>query len=156
MDAGTVIFWAYFIFNGSLLAVIAYLTYMTRRSQNWPAAAGRVKSSRISYDSSSDKTSGTPYVVYTFEVNGKKYQGSTINPGDVTLGDNDAAARVVARYPAGTDVAVYYNPQNPADHFLEPFSADSARVWWSVLMGGDVLITLGVVIYLLSRAFSGG
>jgi hypothetical protein len=156
MDAGTVIFWAYFGFNGGILGVIAYLTFMTKRSKNWPTTSGQVKSSRISYDSGSDKTSGTPYVLYAFEVNGKKYKSSVINPGDVTLADNDAAARVVARYPTGTNVIVHYNPQNPEDAFLEPFSPASARVWWSVLIGGDVLITFAVIVYIIFKAFQGG
>ena len=156
MNTGTLIFWAYFGLNGIVLAAIAYLWFMTNRSKNWPTVPGKVKSSRISYNSSTNKTNGTPYVLYTFEVKGKKYQGSVINPGDLTLAGNTAAAKVVARYPAGADVAVYYNPQKPEDHFLEPFSSASARVWWALLIGGNVLITLCVIVYFVLKPFLAG
>jgi len=148
MNANSIILIAYLGFNGLMLGMIAYKRYMTIRTRDWPSVTGKVKSSRVSFESGAEKVNGTPWVVYVYEVNGKKRQNSVIVPGDVTLAGNDYAEKIVARYPAGSEVTVYYNPNKPDDAFLEKFSArDSGE--WSVLIGGDVLITIGVIAYKL-------
>jgi hypothetical protein len=152
MSETTIIILAYVGFNGIILGSMLYKRIMTKRAKDWPSAPGRVKSSRISYESSTEKTNGMPYVVYVYEVNGRKYEGSVIVPGDLTIAGNDYAAKIVARYPAGTNVSVYYNPSNPEDAFLERYSSSDAGDW-PLLIGGNVLITIGVIVYKLVSAF---
>jgi len=106
----------------------------------------------VSFKSSRSKVNGLPYVLYEFEVNGKKYKGSVITPGDMTLAGNASAEKVVARYPAGADVQVYYNPNDPNKHFLEKnTSADSGE--WGAVIGGNAFITIGVLVYIVVKLF---
>ena len=96
-----------------------------------------------------------PSVKYRYSVDGVKYEGDTISwgqgPAEFGLSflqtrggdysDNVTAADIFAwrkRYPKGTAVTVYYNPQKPQSAVLEPgFS------WWGfggILLGGTLVV----------------
>ncbi len=154
VSANSIIFLVYLGFNGLILGSMIYKQSMTNRTTDWPSTPGKVKSSRVSFQSSTHRVNGVPWVVYSYEVNGKKYKGSVIVPGDVTLAGNDYAEKIVARYPASSDVTVYYNPNNPEDAFLERYSSLDAGEW-TALIGGNVLITIGVVAYMALKPLLG-
>ena len=56
-------------------------------------------------------------VAYHYEVEGIQYTGSRVTLTDVTGGLRQAD-QVLRAYPVGTDVTVFYNPQDPADSVL--------------------------------------
>ena len=148
MNANAYIVIAFVGFNSLLVGGMLYKRFMTNRTKDWPSVMGKVKSSRVSFESSTEKVNGTPWVVYVYEIHGKKYQNSVIVPGDLTLAGNDYAEKVVARYPAGTEVNVYYNPSKPADSFLERYSASDSGER-SLLIGGNALLVIGTIVYQL-------
>lgn len=59
-----------------------------------------------------------PYVLYRYEARGKEYESTSID-----LSDPDRVLlveKLVERYPAGKQIAVYFNPEDPSQAVLEP------------------------------------
>jgi hypothetical protein len=104
-------------------------------SQNWPSVQGQVLSSSVGTHDSHDSDSSTTYsadVRYTYGVNGNTYQGTHLGSGDFSSSNYNQMSAWAAKYPAGKQVSVYYDPANPATAVLETgFS-------------GGLLIPLGV------------
>ncbi len=107
-------------------------------SLQWPTASGQIISSVIHTSTSTDSdgassTTYEPKVEYTYTIMGSPISGRRIAFG--AMGSDYASAqKVLAAYPVGTAVTVYYNPEKPADSVLE----NKAR-------GGTVFLILGIV-----------
>jgi len=78
-----------------------------------------------------------PVVQYSYQIGGQLYQGSKIAPGMEVGGTG--AGKVVNRYPAGAQVMVFYNPQNPSEAVLET-KAPAQWVLWLVLVIVNVML----------------
>ncbi len=90
-------------------------------SQSWPSTTGTVIKSRVEVRGGSNTTHVDPKIVYEYQVSGQQYQADQIRVDArhrVFQVSPDAYA-VVDRYPVGTSVTVYYNPDNPAEAGLE-------------------------------------
>jgi hypothetical protein len=98
-----------------VLIVISYLGAAKVRS--WQPASGRILSSTVVRRRRNKSSANYPVIVYEYSVGGMNYQGQKITPGLTWSGS--VASKAVARYPAGADVTVYYDPKNPADAVLE-------------------------------------
>jgi hypothetical protein len=70
-------------------------------------------------------------------VSGQAYQSSKLAPGPDVGGSG--AGKVVARYPAGAQVMVFYNPQNPSDAVLER-KAPAQWIMWLILIIFDLML----------------
>ena len=114
-----------------ILAFIGFGIFMYRRSQKakaakesaqtWTGTMGTVLTSNVQIRRTGTSRSEFPVVVYQYQVNGQVYQGKTIKAGEQffsvrIIGEAQATA---ARYPAGAQVMVYYNPANPKESALE-------------------------------------
>ena len=81
-------------------------------SKSWPDVKGTIISSEMK------RYEGGAYeyrIQYSFEVLGKEYTSNSINaaPGWVNSGNIKALVeKKVARYPTGSEVSVYYNPES--------------------------------------------
>jgi hypothetical protein len=106
-------------------------------SRLWHEAPGRIRSSGIEEvemtprDASRRGRRGfRSRVIYSFTVNGQTYGGDR-----VAFGANAASTlpRLISgaagRYPAGSHVTVYYNPDNPAEAVLERRASGLMIVW---------------------------
>lgn len=97
-------------------------TAANRASLSWVETMGRVVKSRVEV-SGGDYVSVMPRVVYEYEVNGQNYKSELIRAGDkflrIQTGGSRTAYDIVDKYPEGSAVTVYYNPQNPSEAVLE-------------------------------------
>jgi hypothetical protein len=92
-----------------------------RASATWPAADGLIVGSEV--DHSTDAEGGdsySPEVDYTYQVSGQAYQNSRIKFGENSYNSRRQAEEIVARYPSGQGVTVYYAPEEPENSVLEP------------------------------------
>ena len=79
-----------------------------------------------SYDAdSSDRFK--PSITYVYEVNGRQYRGGRVTVA-IPFSSNISwlSRRTLAKYPVGTKVDVRYNPKNPRESVLHPWSAGHA------------------------------
>jgi hypothetical protein len=140
-----VILWM-ILFSLFMFGIIIYLRIATNAVKNWPSVPGKVTTSRVSYKSSSDKTDATPFITYVYDVDGKTYKEGGISPGVLTLSDKMDAEKVVARYPRGSVVTVYYNPKNPSQAVLEKNSQAQIGGMYGILIFGNLLIPIVVLL----------
>lgn len=123
------------ILNVVFLAVIYFMRRKMAAVSQWPSTMGTVLASTIEWRHSSDSGSTAyPVVQYSYQVNGQAYQSYKLAPGPEVGGTG--ANKVVARYPAGAQVMVFYDPQNPSDAVLER-KAPAMWLMWLLLVVFD-------------------
>jgi hypothetical protein len=120
------------ILNVIFLAIIFFMRRRMAAVSQWPSTMGTVNTSYLERRHSSDSGSTDyPVVEYSYQVGPQAYRGLKIAPGPEVGGTG--AGKVVARYPAGAQVMVFYNPQNPSDAVLET-KAPAQWVMWLILV----------------------
>jgi hypothetical protein len=145
-------------------AAVAARAWRGQRRANaagaWPRTSGRVLQSgvrevrfrtRMSVGITTYRmtTGYLPQVVYTYVVDGASYQGERLRIGESLISsDTRAAERIVARFPPGAGVTVYYNPADPADATLDPRATWGTRVLWMVALLLLVITAVVVVVFL--------
>ncbi len=134
-----------FLFSVLMVGIIVYLRIAANVIKDWPSVQGKVTGSRVAYDSSTSKTGAIPYVTYVYEVNGKTYKDGHLFPGIFTVSGQTSAEKVVARYPRGADVTVYYNPKKPSEAYLEKTSKTQIGGMCGILILGNLLMPLIVL-----------
>jgi hypothetical protein len=152
-----------------LLATVA-LFFNVLRSVFWPTAVGTITSSTLQIqDRSAGRTAeGTDHVThsaritYTYEVDGRTFEGSKVHFENLSSGSLVRSQRVVHAYPEGAQVAVFHHPTHPElavlHRGLPPgfFGAFLFGVLATVVGGKAVLIAIGVLPFHLSEALALG
>ena len=89
-------------------------------ARNWATTTGKIITSRVEV-SGGEYTSVRPFVVYQYNVYSQDYSNSQIKAGDVHMSsyNSRAAYDKVDKYPVGSEVTVYYNPEDPQQSALE-------------------------------------
>jgi hypothetical protein len=103
----------------------------------WPSTMGSVIMSRIEQRSSDDGYTDYPVVQYSYQVAGQAYQSLKLAPGPEVGGSG--AGKIVARYPPGAQVMVFYDPQNPSEAVLET-KAPAQWLMWLILVIFDCVL----------------
>lgn len=120
------------ILNAIFLTIIFFMRRKMAAVSQWPSTMGTVLMSRIEQRSSSEGGyTDYPVVQYSYQVGGQAYQSYKLAPGPEVGGTG--AGKVVARYPAGAQVMVFYNPQNQSEAVLET-KAPAQWVMWLILV----------------------
>jgi len=143
MDSTTLIVIGSICFSALLVdGILLGIIYATRRgvakASTWSSTMGTVTFSTVERRRSSDSTASYPVVHYTYQVMGQMLQGSKIMPGPESGGS--WAHKVVERYPAGAQVMVYYDPNNPSDAVLERGMPGYIKWLWVALVLTDLFL----------------
>ena len=126
------------ILNVIFLAIIFFTQRKMNVVQGWSSAMGTVLASYLERRRSGDSGSvNYPVVQYSYQVGGQTYQGAKIAPGMEVGGTG--AERVIAKYPEGAQVMVFYDPNNPSDAVLEK-KARAQWLMWLLLVVFDVIL----------------
>ena len=111
----------------------------------WPSVRGRVTGGAVVANSTFDDGSPAyyPVISYQYEVAGKEYQGKRRTLVNVGVGGvlRGAAQQVVARYPVGSEVTVFYDPEDPGEAVLERTSPVAGPILLFAL--GAALVAAG-------------
>jgi hypothetical protein len=145
-------YWILLMFGGPLVGVLALAAIVKYievwRAKSWLAASGRIVSSksvdrRVQRPGVDNGTEVRNFadVTYEFKVDGKTRKGSRVSIGE-DLGNVEVAETLI-RYPAGADVTVYYNPNNPEQAVLE---RDPPKGAFGCLGFGIALLISGAVV----------
>jgi Protein of unknown function (DUF3592) len=101
-----------------VLVVIAAAVIVRARRQpagGWHRTQGTVLSSTVQMGAAGPSPGEAPLVLYAYQVNGTVFRGHRVR----TKRGPCNASSVIARYPAGASVVVYYDPTDPANSALE-------------------------------------
>lgn len=128
-----------FIFDAIILGIIFFTRRKVAQASSWPSTIGTVLISTVQAEHNSDgEYSYYPVVQYTYQVMGQTHQGNRIMPGLVVGGSG--ANKVVARYPMGAQVTVYYDPDKPSDAVLERGMPGHIKWLWAALVCIDLFL----------------
>ena len=134
LTVGIIVF-VLFILNAVFLGIIFFMRRKMAAVSQWPSTMGVVQMSTIEQRSSSEGGyTDYPVVQYSYQISGQTYQSMKLAPGPEVGGTG--ARKVVAKYPAGAQVMVFYNPQNPSDAVLER-KAPAQWLMWLLLIVFD-------------------
>lgn len=115
-------------------------------SSSWPATQGVITQAEIveAEDSEGDPVYQAA-ITYRYDVGGRLYSGSAITAMDESTSLRVFADKALARYPAGSEVTVHYQPDDPATAVLEPGLRGGMLIYtgviaWCLLGGLGALI----------------
>ncbi len=136
------------VLMAKFLSGMAHTYRLANEVRRWPTTQGTVvKAEAVKVGS--DEEGNDEYearIRYRYEVNGQTYEGHAITLGAHVTGDRRSAERIVAVYPEGVLVRVYYNPRNPAEAALKP--GVQGDFWlFLALMAAGLLIGVGGILY---------
>jgi Protein of unknown function (DUF3592) len=109
------------------------------RARSWPTAQGRVLDSRLREVRDSEGKTWEVYILYEYWVDGQTYRSNVWRMQAGSSSFTGAAEKAVARYPIGSRVMVYYNPDAPGDAMLEP-----GKMGWWMFFGGAAFFITGI------------
>lgn len=134
------------IFDVVFLGIILFIRRKVAQASNWPYTMGTVTFSTIEMRrGSKGGSTAYPVVHYSYQALGLPYQGHKVTPGPEVGGTG--ARNVVARYPAGAQVMVYYNPDNPSEALLERGMPGFIKWFWIILVILDLFLCgLGAIL----------
>lgn len=93
-------------------------------SSSWPTAQGRITHSEMVVDDYGPGSSRRVWygldITYDYMVDEQQYSSSHVTAFDVRTNHRTPIEDTVSRYPVGTIVTVYYDPEQPASSLLEP------------------------------------
>jgi hypothetical protein len=141
------------IFAAAILGLIAFAAIVKLReaqaAKNWQSVGGKIIRSEIRTVRKRDleereTVRSAPAIAYEYNVGGKRYKGERISLAE-TLPESEIEA-ILARYPLGAQVTVYYDPADPRRAVLErdlptDFGKGLAGVF-AFLGGGAILVLL--------------
>ncbi len=114
-------------------------------SQGWPSVGGKVILSEVRQSANTDEDGYTSYsyyprVEFAYMVAGQSYESKRLSFGGVTGTSNpDKAQETVNKYPVGSPVTVYYNPEKPSEGVIE-----------RVAGGSRLALIMGIILLIIS------
>jgi uncharacterized protein DUF3592 len=110
------------------LCVYAFIDILRKEkhSARWPSAPGMVTVSKVAEHISRDKDDNeeirfVPQITCTYQVGGREYRCATRKWGwNELYADSEGPEKILAKYPKGGSVPVFYNPADPSQSVLEP------------------------------------
>ncbi|MFL5331418.1 MAG: DUF3592 domain-containing protein [Gemmataceae bacterium] len=114
-------------FPGIIILAVVVKWIEVRRAMRWPQTTGKVIANRVEsskkrpndpgYDFGDTEVRNDPFVEYEYSVGGKKYRCHRITIGERTA--DWELEGILARYPVGRSVIVYYDSADPYKAVLE-------------------------------------
>lgn len=127
----------------------AILFARARSASRWASAEGRITSSRLEGDTTTDGSGLTQmfrlHLTYEYEVGGRKLLGKRREFGESMFGwmrSHDLMRRLQESYPEGRVVTVYYDPGHPERCTLSR-TVDDAR-FRQLLVVAAIIAAFGV------------
>lgn len=139
------------IFVGMVFGLLR-LRRRVEASKRWLKANGEILVSEVKLPqthTSDDQDDARVVVRYRYGVDAKTYEGDGIKIGAQTSMMRAFAENLVARYPVGAEVDVYYDPRDPKDAVLEPHEQRSGIVQLAITL---VFGIVGIVLALHAMA----
>jgi hypothetical protein len=116
-----------------------------KRARAWPTAQGVVLASSVVAVPMGGSNMLAPSVVYSYEVAGAKRESASYRLGTPPMFNKPAKAEAAAaKYPAGSQVTVHYDPVKPESSALE-LTVGDGYVGLMIYSFGATLLGFGVL-----------
>jgi hypothetical protein len=125
-----------------LIGLNFWLRQKAARTALWASTEGVITESRVD-DSDSDNIA--PRLAYTYQVDGQPLRGWRVSYG-LRGANRRAVEELIARYPQGKKVLVFYDPKAPAKAVLDNMPAVS----WLPMISGFTFLAAAIYLTTLS------
>lgn len=131
------------LLGGTSFLVADHFVGVADARHAWSPTPGVIVTNFVSTYTTRDTKTGATYdhmsrnMKYTYEVDGRAYEGSDYGFGDETV----ATVDFDAKYPVGTAVTVFYDPEDPSQAALFVGASLSPTPFYALGIG---LIVLGL------------
>jgi hypothetical protein len=112
-------------------------------ARRWPVVTGTVTVSEVA-----GAIKYRPSVSYTYTIDSVAYNSSTISNMNFNTKNRSVVVEFLKKYPAGSEVKVYYNKSDPSDAILEP-GTNTGHVF--LLAFGIVLLIIPVLLLIFIK-----
>lgn len=135
--------------GAAFVMVGASLHERARAIARWPAVRGRITAACVLEEPSRSGDGPRtmlyrPEIQFEYQVAGRSYAGQRVHAlRERAISRRRYADDVVARYPVGREVQVYYDPANPRDAALERTGTTAWALGMMLLGGGLAIGALG-------------
>ncbi len=111
-----------------------------QKSRSWPTASGTVLDLDMEAHQSRDedgdiRTTYGATIQYKYLVDGQEFQGNRRTFSNVRTSSARNTEKILERYPLGSSVDVFYNPDDPSSGVLEPGVGASTYLLLVVAIG---------------------
>jgi hypothetical protein len=134
----TLIKLAFILCGVALIGAAWWSATMNAKAADWPDTRGVIAMSE--HRQATDGDNGSVRIEFDYEVAGQKHRGTTVSYAGLPS-QSDEKAALVARYPVGREVQVYYDPADPGRAVLE---RAPSRAWMAAALMGVVLVAVGL------------
>jgi len=135
-----------FILVGMMSAASAIKAWQRyHNSDSWIPATARIVSANISSRRGSKSTTHFVNITYAYQAMGQSFQSDQFSFGSEGTGYDtyNAAEKVLAKYPTGSQQMIYYDPNQPSQAVLER-KYDFTGAILAVIVG---LAGIGMIVY---------
>jgi len=109
------------LFFALIAAFACWLSFQQMQaSSKWPSTKGKITVSKLVTPNPMKSNNKKAKVLYAYRVGAGTYSGSRIKYANTTGSAQHYQAALIAPYPVGADVDVFYDPANPKVAVLEP------------------------------------
>ena len=136
------------LFWGSRNVIRAY------DSQHWPQTNGVIRSATMSVNGGLARYHKTYYaakIAYDYQVGGVAYSSTKVSFGDYGDDNPNHARTILNYYPEGSQVSVFYKPNDPSVAVLE--TGCSINTWGIFEFGVILIIVFGILLPAIPRIF---
>jgi hypothetical protein len=121
-----------------------------QKSRSWPTASGTVLDSGMEAHQSRDedgdiKTTYGATIQYKYLVDGQEFQGNRRTFSNVRTSSVRNTEKILERYPLGSSVDVFYDPDDPSSSVLEPGVGAGTYILLAVPIGIFVFGIAGIL-----------
>lgn len=134
----TLIKMAFILCGLALVGAAWWSATMNAKAADWPDTRGLIV--RSEHRQAPDGDNDSVRIEFDYEVAGQAYRGSKVSYAGLPAQSAGKAA-LVARYPVGLAVKVYYDPADPAHAVLE---REPSRGWIGAVLMGVALVAIAL------------
>lgn len=134
----TLIKLAFVLCGLALIGAAWWSAVMNAKAADWPDTPGLIVHSE--HRQAPDGDNDSVRIEYDYQVAGQSHRGSKVSYAGGPAQAADKAA-LVARYPLGLAVTVYYDPADPSRAVLE---RAPSRAWIAAALIGLVIVAVGL------------
>lgn len=110
-------------------------------SKDWPQVSCTIDSSEVESHSSSDGTTYSVEISFTYSVKGDTYQSDTYNFSSASSSGRSGKAEIVALYPVGSEHTCWVNPDDLGEAVL---SRDIPGIVYFVIPFTSIFMVIGL------------
>jgi len=140
-----VVFAGFIIYGITLVISFFWIAREIEGTKHWLATEGTVISTTVETSMGYSEHRGntirySPSVKYTYSVDGKTQNGDHVTFSNRSTRIQSTAEAVISKYPVGSTITVFYNPEAHHQSVLEPGGGSPAQNYYLAFLGSLIFI----------------